>query len=197
MTKRLFDIIASMLGLILFGPFLIFILIWIKIDSPGPIFFKQERVGLNGKLFKIHKFRTMYVNSEDKSTLTVGDDLRITNSGKLMRRLKIDELPQLIDVLFGKMSFVGPRPDLKEFIDIYPQEIKDKILSVKPGITDFASIELVDESNLLSKFSDPKKAYIKKILPMKQKFHLDYVNNHNMWMDITIIFLTIKRVLLR
>ena len=197
MIKRLLDFLLSFMGLILFSPILVFIAFWIKCDSNGPIFFRQERVGLNGKIFKIRKFRSMHINSENQRKLTVGNDPRITTTGKFIRRFKVDELPQLIDVLLGRMSLVGPRPEVKEFIDVYPKDIREKILSVRPGITDMASIEMVDENEILGKHQDAKQAYIDNILPIKQKFYLDYVDNHSIWMDINIIFLTIKKVLFR
>lgn len=197
MIKRLLDFLLSFMGLIFLSPILVFIAFWIKFDSNGPIFFRQERVGLNGKIFKIRKFRSMHINSETQRKLTVGNDPRITTTGKFIRRFKVDELPQLIDVLLGRMSLVGPRPEVKEFIDVYPKDIREKILSVRPGITDMASIEMVDENEILGKHQDAKQAYIDNILPIKQKFYLDYVDNHNVWMDIYIIFLTIKKVLFR
>ena len=139
----------------------------------------------------------MHINSENQRKLTVGNDPRITTTGKFIRRFKVDELPQLIDVFLGRMSLVGPRPEVKEFIDVYPKDIREKILSVRPGITDMASIEMVDENEILGKHQDANQAYIDNILPIKQKFYLDYVDNHNVRMDIYIIFLTIKKVLFR
>jgi lipopolysaccharide/colanic/teichoic acid biosynthesis glycosyltransferase len=175
----------------------LFIALWIKLDSQGPVFFRQDRVGLRGKIFEIHKFRTMKVSSESKGRLTVGKDNRITKSGRFLRKYKVDELPQLIDVILGKMSLVGPRPEVKEFIDIYSLDIRNKVLSVRPGITDMASIKMVDENEILGKYEDPKQAYIDIILPIKQKYYLDYVNNHNIWFDLKIIFLTFKKIVVR
>lgn len=197
MLKRLFDVVASFLGLIFLLPFFVIIAIWVKLDSKGPIFFRQVRVGRFGIPFKIHKFRTMKVDSEAAGRLTVGVDFRITSSGHLLRRTKIDELPQLIDVLIGKMSFVGPRPEVQEFIDYYPQEIRDKVLSVRPGITDKASIEMVDENMILAEYSDSKQAYIDIILPMKQKYYLEYVDMNNFWFDMKIIFSTLYKIIKR
>jgi len=197
MYKRLFDIFCATLGLVALFPLLIFISIWIKIDSKGPIFFRQVRVGRFGVPFRIHKFRTMRINSEQSGRLTVGRDNRITKSGHLLRKTKLDELPQLIDVLIGKMSLVGPRPEVQEFIDCYPDLIKDKVLSVRPGITDRASIEMVDENEILSKFDDPHRAYIEQILPIKQRYYLDYVDHHNLLTDIKIIFDTIFKIVKR
>ena len=197
MIKRIFDLVASFLGLILLSFLFLFIALWIKLDSKGPVFFRQQRVGLKGEIFKIHKFRTMKESSEDQGRLTIGDDDRITQSGQFLREFKFDELPQLIDVFIGRMSLVGPRPEVQEFIDIYPVDVKNKILSIKPGITDMASIEMANENDILGKYKNPKQAYIDIILPMKQKHYLNYVDNHNMWLDIKIIFLTLKRVIVQ
>jgi lipopolysaccharide/colanic/teichoic acid biosynthesis glycosyltransferase len=197
MIKRLFDILSSLVGLMLLTPIFILVAFWIKLDSKGSIFFRQERVGLKGKFFRIHKFRTMQMSSEGQGRLTVGNDNRITKSGHFLRKYKIDELPQLIDVLIGKMSLVGPRPEVKEFIKEYPLEIKDEILSVRPGITDMASIIMVNENEALEKYKDPRKAYIDIVLPIKQKHYLDYINNHNIWLDLKIIFLTFKKIITR
>ncbi len=197
MIKRIFDFIASFFGLTLLSLLFLFIALWIKIDSKGPVFFRQQRVGLKGEIFKIHKFRTMKESSESQGRLTIGDDDRITQSGQFLRKFKFDELPQLIDVFIGRMSLVGPRPEVQEFIDIYPVDVKNKILSIKPGITDMASIEMANENDILGKYKNPKQAYIDIILPIKQKHYLNYVDNHNMWLDIKIIFLTLKRVIVR
>jgi len=185
------------MGIFLLSPFLMLISVWIKLDSEGPIFFRQVRVGLNGMSFKIHKFRTMKESSENQGRLTIGNDDRITQSGQFLRKFKFDELPQLIDVFIGKMSLVGPRPEVQEFIDIYPVDVKNKILSIKPGITDMASIEMANENDILGKYKNPKQAYIDIILPIKQKHYLNYVDNHSMWIDIKIIFLTLKRIIVR
>ena len=197
MIKRIFDLVASFLGLILLSFLFLFIALWIKLDSKGPVFFRQQRVGLKGEIFKIHKFRTMKESSEDQGRLTIGDDDRITQSGQFLREFKFDELPQLIDVFIGRMSLVGPRPEVQEFIDIYPVDVKNKILSIKPGITDMASIEMANENDILGKYKNPKQAYIDIILPIKQKHYLNYVDNHNMWLDIKIIFLTLKKIITR
>lgn len=197
MIKRIFDFVASFFGLILLSLLFLFIALWIKLDSKGPVFFRQQRVGLKGKVFKIHKFRTMKESSEDQGRLTIGDDDRITQSGQFLRKFKFDELPQLIDVFIGRMSLVGPRPEVQEFIDIYPVDIKNKILSIKPGITDMASIEMANENDILGKYKNPRQAYIDIILPIKQKHYLNYVDNHNIWLDIKIIFSTLKRIMVR
>ncbi|MEM6190608.1 sugar transferase [Shewanella scandinavica] len=197
MFKRLFDFLASFVGLIFFIPLFLVIGIWIKLDSKGPIFFRQVRVGLNGKNFRIHKFRTMRIDSEVVSRLTIGNDSRITSSGHFLRKSKIDELPQLIDVLCGHMSLVGPRPEVPEFIDFYPENIKNEVLSVRPGITDLASIEMMDENLILCQYDDPKKAYVDIILPIKQKYYVAYSNNHSVFGDIKIIMLTLYKIVKR
>lgn len=197
MLKRLFDILSAALGLVALLPVLILISIWIKLDSTGPVFFRQVRVGRFGIPFRIHKFRTMRVNTEQAGRLTVGRDSRITRSGHLLRKTKLDELPQLIDVLLGKMSLVGPRPEVQEFIDCYPEAIKEKVLSVRPGITDRASIEMVDENEILSQYDDPRQAYIDLILPLKQRYYVEYVENHSVLTDIKIILDTIRKIVKR
>ena len=197
MLKRSFDLLASAIGLVILAPFFVVIALWIKSDSKGPVFFRQVRVGRFGIPFKIHKFRTMSTNSEALGRLTVGADARITSSGHFLRKTKIDELPQLIDVFIGKMSLVGPRPEVQEFIDCYPLEVKDKVLSVRPGITDKASIEMVDENEILSKYADARQAYIDVILPIKQKFYLEYVDTNNLLLDIKIIFSTFYKIIKR
>ncbi|MDG6470538.1 sugar transferase [Glaesserella parasuis] len=197
MLKRVFDIFFSGLGLVALFPVFVVIAIWIKKDSDGEVFFRQARVGLNGQLFKIHKFRTMAVNTEKQSGLTIGNDKRITNAGKFLRKYKLDELPQLIDVFIGKMSLVGPRPEIPEFMNLYSEYDRRKILSVKPGITDRASIEMVDENEILGKYDNPRQAYIDIIMPMKAKYYIDYANNHNIWSDFVLILRTFLKIVSR
>lgn len=197
MLKRNFDFFASLIGLLCLSPILIAIAIWIRCDSRGPVFFRQVRVGRNGTPFKIHKFRTMKVNSESGGRLTIGVDSRITPSGHFLRKTKIDELPQLIDVLMGRMSLVGPRPEVQEFIDCYPDDVREKVLSVRPGITDKASIEMVDENSILAQYDDARQAYIDLILPIKQKYYLEYVERNNLLLDISIIFSTFFKIIRR
>ncbi|MCW7762031.1 sugar transferase [Photorhabdus luminescens] len=195
--KRLFDFISSLIGLILLLPILITIAIWIKMDSKGPIFFRQKRVGQYNHDFYIHKFRSMTTGSEQKGQLTIGHDLRITNSGKFIRKYKIDELAQLIDVVRGKMSLVGPRPEVPQFMEKYPDDIRNKILSIKPGITDLASIEMIDENQILSQYNDPHQAYIDIIMPIKAKYYLEYIDKKSFFYDLKIIFKTIYKVVFR
>lgn len=197
MAKRLFDVFASIVGLLLLTPVFILIALWIKVDSSGPVFFRQVRVGCRGRLFRIHKFRTMRVDAEKLGRLTVGVDSRITRSGHFLRKTKIDELPQLIDVLLGKMSLVGPRPEVQEFIDCYPEDVRKKVLSVRPGITDKASIEMVDENEILANYDDAKQAYIDVVLPIKQAYYLEYVDSQSFLLDLKLIFLTIIRIFTR
>lgn len=197
MLKRVFDALASFLGLIALSPILLFLAVWIKVDSTGPVFFRQERVGLNGRVFRIHKFRSMAMNTEKESRLTIGQDKRITQVGQFIRHYKLDELPQLIDVLQGNMSLVGPRPEVAEFMDLYPADTRAKILSVKPGITDWAAIKMIDENEILSKYDDPRQAYIDVIMPMKAEYYLQYVAKHSVGEDIRIIFATIGKIIKR
>lgn len=178
MVKRVFDFFCSALGLVLLSPCFLIIAIWIKVDSTGPIFFVQKRVGRHGKPFGVYKFRTMIVDAESKGLkITVGKDPRITSSSHFLRRAKLDELAQLFNVLGGSMSLVGPRPEVQEYIDAYPEDIKKIVLSVKPGITDYASIEFKDENKLLEKSIDPSKTYIEEILPVKQRYYLKYIED--------------------
>ena len=195
-VKRAFDLIFSTIGILILSPVFLIVAIIIKIDSKGPIYFRQDRVGKNNEVFQIHKFRTMEINSEFLGKLTIGEDKRITNFGRWLRKNKIDELPQLIDVFYGKMSIVGPRPELKEYVDTYPEDIKKKILSVKPGITDYASISMADESLLLASYKNPQEAYTNNILPKKLGLSTKYVDNNNIFLDLKIIFLTLQKIFL-
>ncbi|MCV6637659.1 sugar transferase [Candidatus Albibeggiatoa sp. nov. NOAA] len=195
-AKRLFDLFFVILGLIVLSPLLIFIAIWVKLDSRGTIFFLQTRVGQHGKLFKIIKFRTMSMNN-DGLKLTIGEDRRITRSGYFLRKYKLDELPQLFNVLKGDMSLVGPRPEVPEYVAYYPDEIKDMVLSVPVGITDNASIEFRDESELLATSQQPETDYIQKILPIKLAYHQQYVNERTLWLDVGLIFKTLAKVFIR
>ena len=184
MLHRVFDFMCASIGLLLLSPVFGLIGLWIRLDSSGPIFYRQSRVGRYGRSFLIHKFRTMAVNSDGQSRLTVGADRRITRSGAFLRKYKLDELPQLIDVLLGDMSLVGPRPEVQEFIDCYPADVRQKVLSVRPGITDRASIEMVDENEVLAKYADPHRAYVEEILPLKQKYYLIYVEQNGFFADL-------------
>ncbi len=196
--KRVFDIVFSMLGLLLLGPFFIIIAIMIKSTSSGEIFFRQIRVGKDGKHFRIHKFRTMVVDAESLGDkITVGDDVRITLIGKFLRKYKLDELPQLLDVIWGAMSIVGPRPEVPEYVELYPEAIKKTVLSVRPGITDWSSIIMIDESMQLAKSVDPKTSYINDIMPKKLAYAVKYVKTRSFFQDCLIILATIKNIIVR
>ena len=190
MTKRLFDIIFSFLGLILLLPLFIIVSILIKVDSSGPIFFLQERVGLYGKYFKIIKFRSMKVNHNDSLTVTLKNDKRITRIGRKLRKYKIDEIPELMNVLIGDMSFVGPRPDVPGFADLLKGNDRN-ILKLRPGITSLASIKYLNEEQLLLEQEDPIAYNNDVIFPDKVKMNLNYYENNNIWIDIKIIFATV------
>jgi lipopolysaccharide/colanic/teichoic acid biosynthesis glycosyltransferase len=189
--KRLFDITASFFGIIILSPLLIFIGLWVGLSSKGGVFYKQIRVGKNNKDFKLYKFRSMRVNSDKQGLLTVGSkDSRITKAGYFIRKYKIDELPQLFNVLKGDMSFVGPRPEVRRYVDLYSEE-QMKVLSVRPGITDPASIKYRNENDILSSASNPEEYYIQHIMPDKLKINIDYINTQTFIKDIKIIFQTI------
>ena len=191
MLKRIFDITLSLFGLIILLPFMLIIAILIKIDSKGSVFFKQIRVTKNGKEFKIFKYRTMRVGSDKYSQITVG---RITKIGSFLRKYKLDEIPQLINVLIGDMSLVGPRPEVPKYVALYTDEQKE-ILKVRAGITDYASIEFSNENDLLASEEDPEKAYIEKIMPKKIELNKKYLSEVSILTDIKIILLTIKKIL--
>ena len=188
--KRLFDIVASGLGLLCLSPLLLIVAIWIKLDSPGPVFFRQVRVGRYNKDFRIFKFRSMRVGSDKGSQITVGGhDSRITRSGYFIRKTKIDELPQLINVFIGDMSLVGPRPEVRHYVDMWtPEQLH--VLDVRPGITDPASIRYRNENELLEKAEDPEKYYVEVIMQDKIRLYLEYVEKHSFLYDLKLIFQT-------
>ena len=191
MAKRIFDIIVSLIGLIVLSPLFIIIAIAIALESKGGVFYKQIRVGKDGKPFKLLKFRSMYVGADKKGLLTVsGRDPRITRVGYFIRKFKLDELPQLINVLKGDMSLVGPRPEVPKYVELYTDEQKE-VLSVRPGITDPASIKFRNENDLLAQADDPEKFYIEKIMPEKIKISIDYIRKRNFFTDLGIIFKTV------
>ena len=193
MIKRLFDLIFAIFGLILLLPFFLAISILIKIDSKGSIFFIQDRVGQDTFLFKIIKFRTMTTSEEIKSTISIKGDVRVTKFGEILRRYKIDELPELINILRGEMSFVGPRPDVPGYADKLNGDARN-ILKLKPGITSLASLKYSNEELLLSQQKNPIDYNNNIIYPDKVKMNLNYYKNHNLWIDIKIIFATIFRL---
>jgi len=190
--KRIFDIIASLFGLILLTPFLIIIIVWIKLSSKGPVFYVQKRVGVGFREFDMYKFRSMVVDAEKKGpSITSGDDPRITKIGKILRKTKIDELPQLFNVLKGDMSLVGPRPEVMKFVSQKKEEYK-KVLSVKPGITDNAAIVYRDEEKIMEQFEDKEKGYIQEVLPKKIELYFQYIDNISFVNDIKLILQTLK-----
>lgn len=194
--KRAFDLLASAVGLLVFSPLFLVVALLIKADSPGPIFYRQARVGRDEKLFRIHKFRTMVTDADVRGPqLTAGNDRRITRIGAFLRRWKIDELPQLIDVFFGQMSLVGPRPEVPRYVEHYPVKVKDIVLSVRPGLTDYASIQYKDESNLLNDSLNPERTYIEKILPAKLELYVKYVHRRSFLGDLKIIICTLKALI--
>ena len=184
----------SALGLIVLSPLLIVIATGVILDSGRPIFYRQTRVGLNSKRFRILKFRSMIVGADSQGSLTVKSDLRVTRLGRFLRRYKLDELPQLANVFVGEMSFVGPRPEVPEFVEHYTDEDKGIILSVRPGITDNASIVFIDENALLDEFEDPQSQYLENILPVKLSLYREYVANQSLRKDISIILNTIRNL---
>ena len=194
MIKRLFDIIFSFVGIVFLFPVFIIVSILIKIDSSGPVFFLQERVGLNGKFFKIIKFRSMKTNHNNSLTVTLENDKRITRIGKKIRKYKIDEIPELINVFIGDMSFVGPRPDVPGYADLLKGECRN-ILKLRPGITSRASIKYANEEMILLNEDDPIAYNNNIIFPDKVKLNLNYYYNNNIWIDIKIIFATLFAVL--
>lgn len=195
MIKRLFDLIIALPLLILVSPLLLIIGILIKLNSNGPIFYLQQRVGYKGVDFHIFKFRTMRIGSDKLGLLTVGGrDPRVTSVGYILRKYKLDELPQLINVVNGSMSLVGPRPEVRKYVDMYSSEQRN-VLNAKPGITDYASIEYADENNLLAASADPEKTYIEEIMPAKLKLNMKYISEQGVITDLKIIFSTVIRII--
>lgn len=193
--KRLFDVGCCVLGLIVLAPILLLIALLIRTDSKGPILYVQERIGLNGRPFYIFKFRTMVMDADKKGLLTVGGkDPRVTRIGYSLRRYKLDELPQLFNVLKGDMSLVGPRPEVKKYVDLYSSSQRE-VLTVKPGITDYASIVFVDENDILAKSADPEQAYIQEIMPAKLALNRKYIDEKGLLTDLRIIVKTILRII--
>lgn len=196
MSKRLFDLAFAALALMLLCPLLLAVGLWVRLDSPGPVLFRQQRVGRGGRLFGIYKFRTMHTGAESVGPkITVGQDARITRAGAWLRRSKVDELPQFLNVLRGHMSVVGPRPEVPRYVALYPTEVRQTILSVRPGITDLASIVFRHESELLGQSSDPERTYTEQILPLKLHYASQYVRTRSLWLDLKIIVQTALVVL--
>jgi lipopolysaccharide/colanic/teichoic acid biosynthesis glycosyltransferase len=198
MFKRAFDVVAALIGLLVFGLPMLAVAAWIRLDSPGPVFFRQERVGRHGRRFRIHKFRTMAVDAEQRGPqLTVGADARVTRVGRVLRANRLDELPQFLDVLAGDMSLVGPRPDVPRYVDRWPADLRERVLSVRPGITDPASLAFRDEATLLAQAADPEREYMDVILPRKLALAADYADHASLWTDLAVIGRSVGVLLFR
>jgi lipopolysaccharide/colanic/teichoic acid biosynthesis glycosyltransferase len=195
LVKRVFDFIVSALGIVIFSPLLILTALLVKVDSPGPIFFKQQRMGKEFRPFWIYKFRTMRKSLEQGPNITIGNDPRITGIGRLLRQTKIDELPQLINILRGEMSFVGPRPEVPQYVQLYRREYQ-QILAVRPGLTDLASLKYRDEAALLANAENPEEEYVRRILPDKIMLARDYIQRASFFYDLRLILETILRLVL-
>lgn len=191
--KRISDVLASVCVLILLLPLFLIIAIWILMDSPGGVFYKQIRVGLNGREFKLFKFRSMCAGADKKGQITIGNDSRVTKSGQFIRKFKIDEFPQLINIIVGDMSVVGPRPEVPKYVQLYDDD-QNRVLSVRPGLTDFATIEYIDEQEQLGQSSEPEKLYINTIMPEKLELNLKYIDSRSFNTDLKIIFKTISSI---
>lgn len=197
MLKRTFDVVASGLGLIVLSPLFAVLAIWIKADSKGPVFYRQVRVGRHNRDFRLYKFRSMRPDSDKKGLITVGGhDPRVTRSGYYIRKYKLDELPQLINVFLGDMSLVGPRPEVRKYVDMYTPE-QMRVLDVRPGITSLASIRYRNENDILAKASDPDRAYVTQVMPDKIAIDLEYVPKASLLTDIRLIFMTFKEIIVK
>lgn len=194
LTKHVFDFICAVIGLILLGPVFTIIAIMIRLDSPGPVFFLQQRIGRRGRPFRIVKFRTMVCGAESGGQITVGQDPRVTRIGRVLRRYKLDELPQLLNVARGEMSLVGPRPEVPRYIAYYPASLRSVVLSLRPGITDRASIEFREENAILARSSDPERSYVEEILPVKLDYYARYARERSFMLDLKIIFMTLLAI---
>lgn len=197
MQKRIFDLVCASAGVVLLAPLYLVVALLVKLDSPGPAFFRQTRVGQHGRPFAIYKFRTMCLNAEARGAqVSSGDDPRITRVGRVLRRYKIDELPQLFNVLAGEMSLVGPRPEVPRYVAAFPDDYRE-ILTVKPGITDYASLEFKDENELLKAAEDPEAKYLGEILPVKIGFYKRYLREQSLGTDLRLIMLTLAGIVRR
>ena len=194
--KRLFDILFSLIVLLIGLPFGLLIALAIVVDSRGHVIYKQKRVGRSNVDFWLYKFRTMQEESDHGSLLTVGDDMRITKTGTFLRKYKIDEFPQFLNILKGEMSIVGPRPEVRKYVALYTPE-QMRVLSVRPGLTDYASIRYVNENELLAKSDNPEQTYIQEIMPDKLALNLQYIDEQSIWVDLRIIFKTLKAIVVK
>ena len=195
LLKRLFDVVASGCGLLVLSPLFLLLAVWIKLDSAGPVFYRQTRVGRHNRDFQLYKFRSMRVGADRQGLITVGGhDPRVTRSGYFIRKYKLDELPQLINVILGDMSLVGPRPEVRKYVDLYTPE-QMHVLDVRPGITSLASIRYRNENDTLAQADDPDRCYIKQVMPDKLAIDLEYIARHSFWFDIRLIFKTFKEII--
>lgn len=195
--KRIFDIVASGIGLIILSPLFVVLAVWIKTDSKGPVFYRQIRVGKDNKDFRLFKFRSMRPDSDKLGLITVGGrDPRVTRSGYYIRKYKLDELPQLINVFKGDMSFVGPRPEVRKYVDLYTAD-QLRVLSARPGITSLASIRYKNENEILASAKDPDKTYVEQVLIDKLNIDLQYIDNASFWGDLKLIFITLKEIIMK
>lgn len=195
--KRLFDIMASGLGLIVLSPLFAVLAVWIKADSKGPVFYRQTRVGRNNRDFRLYKFRSMRPDSDKLGLITVGGhDPRVTRSGYYIRKYKLDEFPQLINVFIGNMSLVGPRPEVRKYVDMYTPE-QMRVLTVRPGITSLASIRYRNENDILAAAEDPNRCYVEQVMPDKLAIDLEYVDRATLWNDIRLIFSTFREIIVK
>ena len=198
MLKRTIDLALATVALIVLTPVLLAMMLWVRADSPGPVFFRQERVGRHGRVFRIHKLRTMQVDAPSQGpAVTAHVDPRVTRAGRWLRRHRIDELPQLIDVIRGDMSLVGPRPEVPRFVAMYPPELRIKVLAVRPGITDPAALEFVDEGEWLAGSPDLEQAYVETVLPRKLRRQVEYVERATWWSDLAVMARTLRVLLAR
>jgi lipopolysaccharide/colanic/teichoic acid biosynthesis glycosyltransferase len=198
MLKRTTDLVLALLGLMVLAPLLLLAMLWVRMDSTGPVFFRQERVGRGGRLFRIHKLRTMFVDAPARGPgVTEPADPRITRAGRWLRHYRVDELPQLIDVLVGHMSLVGPRPELPLFVAQYPADLRERVLAVRPGLTDPASLEFVDEAELLAGSADPERTYAELILPHKLRKQIEYAERATWATDLTTLGRTLRMLVQR
>ena len=191
--KRLFDIVASVIVLLILFPILLIIACWIAVDSKGGIFYKQQRIGKNEKPFYLLKFRSMRYGADKSGQLTIGEDKRVTKVGRFIRRFKLDEFPQLLNIIKGDMSIVGPRPEVPKYVALYNKEQR-KVLEVLPGLTDYATLEYIHEQRILGQAEDPEQAYVSEVMPAKLKLNIVYINERSFWTDIRIICSTIGRI---
>jgi lipopolysaccharide/colanic/teichoic acid biosynthesis glycosyltransferase len=197
-VKRILDLALAAVALVVFSPLLLAAMAWVRADSAGPVFFRQERVGRHGRLFRIHKLRTMRIDAGLRGpAITEFDDPRVTRAGRWLRHYRVDELPQLIDVIMGHMSLVGPRPEVPRFVALYPPELRERVLAVRPGITDPASLEFADEADLLAGSADPERTYVDAILPRKLRLQVEYVEHASWVTDLAVIGRTLRMLALR